>query len=70
MYDVAARLRAGLRAGLQAGGVHVETVEGMHSVPTHRLVCRSAGGFTLERPGRSDAFDRLDDVIAALGQPS
>ena len=58
-YDAAARLRA---AGLQ-----VESVEGMHSIPTHRVTCAdSAPRFTVASPGATATFDAIDDVIAAL----
>jgi histidyl-tRNA synthetase len=59
MYDAAQRLRdAGLR---------VETVEGMHTAASQRLVCREGAPlFTLERSVGSESFERLDDVIAAL----
>jgi len=52
---------------LRAAGLHVEAVEGMHSAPTHRLVCRdSSPAFTLTSPDGSAQFDRLDDVVRAL----
>jgi histidyl-tRNA synthetase len=59
MYDVAQRLRdAGLR---------VETVEGMHTAASQRLVCREGSpAFTLERPDGSASFTRVEDVISAL----
>ncbi len=52
---------------LRAAGLAVETVEGMSSAPTHRLVCRDGSRpFTLERPGGSDAYDEIDAVVHAL----
>ena len=52
---------------LRAAGLHVEAVEGMHSAPTHRLVCREGSpAFTLTSPDGSAQFDRLDDVVRAL----
>jgi|CXWL01.1.fsa_nt_gi histidyl-tRNA synthetase len=45
----------------------VETVEGMHSVPTHRLVVRDeAPRFTIERPGGSYSYEDIDTVVRAL----
>jgi histidyl-tRNA synthetase len=62
VYAVAERLRA--------AGLHVEAVEGMHSAPTHRLVCREGSpAFTLASPDGEAQFDRLDDVVRAL-EPS
>lgn len=59
MYATAQRLRE--------AGLHVEAVEGMHTVPTHRLICRAGSpAFTLEWPHASEKFERLDDVVAAL----
>ena len=59
LYDTAARLRA--------AGLLVETIDGMHSAPTHRLTCRAGSPrFTLGRPDGSADFERLDDVVAAL----
>ena len=57
-HDVGARLRT--------AGARVETIEGMHSAPSRRLVCRANSTFTLESPEGSETFDRIDDVIAAL----
>jgi histidyl-tRNA synthetase len=59
LYETAERLRA--------AGLHVETIDGMHSAPTHRLTCRAGSPrFTLARPDASVDFERLDDVVAAL----
>jgi histidyl-tRNA synthetase len=59
LYDVAVRLRA--------AGVHAETVDGMHTAPTHRITCRaSSPRFTLARPDASADFERIEDVVAAL----
>jgi histidyl-tRNA synthetase len=59
LYDVAERLRA--------AGLHVEAVEGMHSAPTHRVVCREGSPrFTLQWPDGSEHFERLDDVARVL----
>jgi histidyl-tRNA synthetase len=59
LYDTAARLRG--------AGLHVETIDGMHSTPTHRLICRAGSPrFTLARPDVSADFERLEDVVAAL----
>ncbi len=59
VYGAAVRLRdAGLRC---------ETIEGMHSAPTHRLVCREGSPkFTLVWPDGSQQFERLDDVARVL----
>ena len=59
VYEAAARLReAGLRA---------EAIEGMHSAPTHRLICREGSPkFTLVWPDGSQQFERLDDVARVL----
>lgn len=55
---------------LRDAGLHVETVEGMHTGATRRLVCRAgAPPFRLEHPGGSETFDRLADVLAALAAP-
>ena len=52
---------------LRAAGLAVETVEGMSSVPTHRLICRDASPrFTLERPGGSDTYDDIEAALRAL----
>jgi histidyl-tRNA synthetase len=52
---------------LRAAGFAVETVEGMSSAPTHRLVCRDGSPrFTLERAGGSNTFDAVDGVVRAL----
>jgi histidyl-tRNA synthetase len=53
---------------LRAAGIFAETVEGMHSTPTHRLAC-GAGAFTLTSPDASEQHAQLDDVIRAL-EPS
>jgi histidyl-tRNA synthetase len=59
LYDTAVLLRA--------AGVHVETVDGMHSAPTHRLTCRAVSPrFTLARPDASVNYERIEDVVAAL----
>ncbi len=59
MYDVAQRLRD--------AGFRVETVEGMHTAASQRLVCREGSpAFTLERPDGSASFTRVEDVISAL----
>lgn len=59
LYDVAARLRA--------ASLHVETIDGMHTAPTHRLTCRAGSPrFTLARPDGSADFERIDDVVHAL----
>lgn len=59
VYDGAERLRA--------AGVHVETIDGMHTAPTHRLTCRAGSPrFTLARPDGSADFERIDDVVHAL----
>ena len=61
------RRRTRPRERLRAAGLHVETIEGMHTAPTHRLICRDASpAFTLEWPDGSETFERLDDVVAAL----
>lgn len=59
VYETAQRLRdAGLR---------VESVEGMHTAATHRLVCRDGSpAFTLAWPDGNEQFERLADVIAVL----
>lgn len=52
---------------LRDAGLTVETVEGMSTAPTHRLVCREgAPCFMLERPGGSDAYHDIDAVVRAL----
>ncbi len=52
---------------LREAGLHVETVEGMHTAPGYRLICRAASPhFTLESPSGSERFDRIEDVIAKL----
>lgn len=58
-YETAQRLReAGLRA---------ESIEGMHTAATHRLICRDGSpAFTLAWPDGDEQFERLADVIAAL----
>jgi histidyl-tRNA synthetase len=59
VYDAAARLRA--------SGLRVEAIEGMHSAPTHRLICREGSPkFTLVWPDGSEQFERLDDVARVL----
>ena len=59
LYDAAERLRA--------AGLHVETIDGMHTAPTHRLTCRAGSPrFTLARPDGSADFERIDDVVHAL----
>jgi len=59
LYDVAARLRA--------ANLHVETIDGMHTAPTHRLTCRvRSPRFTLGRPDASADFERIEDVLHAL----
>ena len=61
-HETAARLRA--------AGIFVETVEGMHSTPTHRLRCNAdATTFALSWPGGDATFKTLDDVIREL-EPS
>jgi len=58
-YDAATQLRA--------RGLHVEVVEGMHSTPTHRLICNDgAPAFTLSRMDGEQPFETLDAVAAAL----
>ena len=45
----------------------VETIEGMHSIPTHRLVVSDeAPRFAIEYPGGSDSFTDIDAVVRAL----
>jgi histidyl-tRNA synthetase len=61
-HDVAARLRT--------AGARVETIVGMHSAPSRRIVCRAGGTFTLESPDGSKTFPGIDDVILALELPS
>lgn len=59
LYGVAERLRQ--------SGLRVETVEGMHSTPTHRLICRaSSPAFTLVWPDGTQNFERIDDVARVL----
>jgi histidyl-tRNA synthetase len=55
---------------LRAAGLLAEAVEGMHSLPTHRLRCDAGSPrYTLTSPETSDAYDSLADVIRAL-EPS
>jgi histidyl-tRNA synthetase len=59
LFDAAARLRA---AGLRA-----ESIEGMDSAPTHRLICRlGSPAFTLIWPDGTQQFERLADVVRVL----
>lgn len=59
VYDATARLRI--------AGVRAESIEGMHSAPTHRLICREASPkFTLVWPDGSQQFERLEDVARVL----
>jgi histidyl-tRNA synthetase len=52
---------------LRAAKLRVETVEGMHSAPTHRLICREGSPrYTLVWPDGSEHFERLDDVARVL----
>lgn len=52
---------------LRDAGLHAEAVEGMHTAPTHHLICRAEPpAFTLEWQHASEKFERLDDVVAAL----
>ena len=52
---------------LRDAGVEVESVEGMHTAATHRLVCReTTPKFALMSPDGGRDFDLLEDVIAAL----
>ena len=52
---------------LRDAGLRVETVEGMHTAATRRLVCRDGSpAFTLERPGGNETFERLEDAVSAL----
>jgi histidyl-tRNA synthetase len=60
-YEVAERLRA--------AGHDAETTQGMHSSPSHWLVCSmDAPEFRLLSRGNEREFDTLDEVIAALGR--
>ncbi|MDP9237077.1 MAG: ATP phosphoribosyltransferase regulatory subunit [Chloroflexota bacterium] len=59
LYEAAARLRA--------AGMRTESIEGMHSAPTHRLICREGSpAFTLVWPDGTQQFERLDDVVRVL----
>ncbi|HYM16899.1 MAG TPA: ATP phosphoribosyltransferase regulatory subunit [Dehalococcoidia bacterium] len=52
---------------LRGAGFHAETVDGMHTAPTHRLTLRAAPPrFSLSSPGATADLERLDDVVAAL----
>jgi histidyl-tRNA synthetase len=55
-------------AALRERGLHVETVEGADTAPTHRLSCRTGSPrFELTWPdGQTQAFERLDDVVRVL----
>jgi ATP phosphoribosyltransferase regulatory subunit HisZ len=53
---------------LRSAGLHVESVEGMHSAPTQRLTCRAtAPRFVLESPDGRQEFAAIADVVRALG---
>ncbi len=54
---------------MRAAGLHVEAVEGMHSLPTHRLSCAESPRFTLTSPDGARDFDTIEAVIAALESP-
>lgn len=61
-YAAATRIRA---AGLQ-----VESIEGMHSIPSHRVICSgTAPQFTVTSPDGTAVFDGIEDVISALAGP-
>lgn len=54
-------------AALRAAGVATETTDGMHTDPTHRLVCAGASRYTLKSgDGREATFQEIDEVIAAV----
>ena len=62
VYETASRLRA--------AALRVEAIEGMHSMPTHRLSCRDTSPrFTLTSPDATATYESLDGVIAALTAP-
>jgi len=62
VYETASRLRA--------AAPRVEAIEGMYSMPTHRLSCRATSPrFTLTSPDATATYESLDGVIAALTAP-
>ncbi len=59
MYETAARLRR--------GGLAVEAIEGMHSIPTHRLTCRATSPrFTLTSRASTESYEQIDDVLLSI----
>jgi ATP phosphoribosyltransferase regulatory subunit HisZ len=65
--DLAATYAAAER--LRSSGLFVESVEGMHSTPTHRVSCAASAGYTLTSPEGSVHHPSIDDVARAL-EPS
>lgn len=62
VYEAADRLR---EAGMQ-----VETIEGMHTMPDYRIVCRAeTPRFSMQRDGGSQTFERIEDLVATLLRP-